>query len=100
MKKRKNSNTHTIKHGSIFPSSPPPNIISEGREGGGRNLLSHIYSGEFTNGGEWVACDLGGEWLCVPLRASSAAGIAEGRGMLGFGEGIMSTGIGMFVSVL
>ena len=30
----------------------------------------------------------------------SAAGIAEERGILGFGEGIMSTGFGMFVSVL
>ena len=27
-------------------------------------------------------------------------GTAEGRGMLGFGEGLMSTGIGMFVSML
>ena len=43
---------------------------------------------------------IGGKLLYVPLRARSAAGIAEERGMLGFGEGIMSTGFGMFVSVL
>ena len=43
---------------------------------------------------------IGGRLLCVPLRASSAVGIAEERGMLGFGKGIMSTGFGMFVSVL
>ena len=30
----------------------------------------------------------------------SAAGIAEERGMLGFGEGITLTGFGIFVSVL
>ena len=43
---------------------------------------------------------IGGKLLCVPLRASSAAGIGEERGILGFGEGMMSTGLGMFVSVL
>ena len=30
----------------------------------------------------------------------STAGIAEERGILGIGEGMMSTGFGMFVSVL
>ena len=43
---------------------------------------------------------IGGKLLCVLLRASSAVGIAEERGILGFGEGMMSTGFGMFVSVL
>ena len=43
---------------------------------------------------------IGGKLLCIPLRASSAAEIAEERGMLGFGEGITLTGFGMFVSVL
>ena len=43
---------------------------------------------------------IGGKLLCIPLRPSSAAGIAEERGILGFGERIMSTGFGMFVSVL
>ena len=43
---------------------------------------------------------IGGRLLCVPLRASSAAEIAEERGTLGFVERIMSTGFGMFVSVL
>ena len=43
---------------------------------------------------------IGGKLLCIPLRPSSAAGIAEERGILGFVERIMSTGFGMFVSVL
>ena len=47
-----------------------------------------------------------GKSLCVPLRASSTACRQLGlqrrglRGMLGFGEGIMSTGFSMFISVL
>ena len=45
--------------------------------------------------GEVVVCTVEGE-----LDSLSTAGIAEERGMLGFGEGIMSTGFGMFVSVL
>ena len=45
--------------------------------------------------GEVVVCTVEGE-----LDSLSTAGIVEERGMLGFGEGIMSTGFSMFVSVL
>ena len=45
--------------------------------------------------GEVVVCTIEGE-----LNSLSTAGIVEERGMLGFGEGIMSTRSGMFISVL
>ena len=45
--------------------------------------------------GDVVVCTVEGE-----LDSLSTAGIAEERGMLGFGEGIMLTGFSMFVSVL
>ena len=43
---------------------------------------------------------IGGKLLYALLRASSVAWNAEERGMLGFGERIMSAGFGMIVSVL
>ena len=41
-----------------------------------------------------------GEVVVYTVECELDGGTAEERGMLGFGEGMMSTGIGMFVSML